>query len=87
MEGCTDAPAPPDNVTSTGRRRQTRSNRRGRRRIYLVHNGPYRIIWHLIYCGYLLEAVGLNVSGGFTSWMALVALIAVTTAYLIQLRL
>ena len=70
---------PPPDDTTTGSR-WTR-NSRDRRIIYLVRNGPYSIIWYLIYCGLLLEALGSNVSDGFTSWIALVALIFVMIAY------
>ena len=74
-----DAPPPDD---TTGRR--TSSNRD--RRFYLVRNGPYSIIWHPIYCGFLLEALGSNMIGCFASLIALVAFISVMTAYIIQLR-
>jgi len=51
----------------------------------LVTNGPYAIVRHPIYCGLLLEALGSNVVGGFSSWIAMGAFCAVSTAYVIQL--
>jgi len=51
----------------------------------LVTNGPYAMVRHPIYCGLLLEALGSNIVGGFSSYIALGALISVTAAYVIQL--
>merc|ERR1712232_287069 len=52
----------------------------------LVTKGPYGIIRHPIYCGLLLEALGSNVVGAFSSHIAVVALGSVTAAYVIQLQ-
>jgi len=51
----------------------------------LVTTGPYGLVRHPIYCGLLMEALGSNVVGGFSSWIALTALASVTAAYTIQL--
>jgi len=51
----------------------------------LVTSGPYGLIRHPIYCGLLLEALGSNVVGGFSSAIALVAFVSVTAAYVFQL--
>lgn len=51
----------------------------------LVTTGPYGVVRHPIYCGLLLEALGSNVVGGFSSGVAVGALCAVAAAYVTQL--
>jgi len=78
-----DAPAPPpspgDGINNE------RSLLQPQRRKNIIADGPYKIIRHPIYCGLLSEALGSVVVGGFKSWIAIVALVAVTTAYVVQL--
>jgi len=56
-----------------------------RQRKNIIIDGPYKIIRHPIYCGLLSESLGSVVVGGFKSWIAVMALFAVTTAYVVQL--
>jgi len=51
----------------------------------IVTTGPYRFVRHPIYSGLLLEALGASVVGGFASKIASLALVSVTTAYILQL--
>jgi len=52
----------------------------------LVKSGPYSVIRHPIYAGLLTQCLGSVVSGGFSSIVAITALVCSFTAYSIQLN-
>jgi protein-S-isoprenylcysteine O-methyltransferase Ste14 len=74
-----DAP-PPESGTDATEKSKLVATRQS-----LVTSGPYGVIRHPIYCGLLLEALGSNVVGGFSSAIALVAFVSVAAAYVFQL--
>jgi len=80
-----DAPPPSESGDSTNTTNEDSKLVPPKRIHTLVTNGPYAIVRHPIYCGLLLEALGSNVVGGFSSWIAIGAFCAVSTAYVIQL--
>ena len=80
-----DAPPPFESDSSTNTTNEDSKLVPPKRIHNLVTNGPYAIVRHPIYSGLLLEALGSNVVGGFSSWIAIGAFCAVSTAYVIQL--
>lgn len=87
-----DAPPPATDTTTeateASKLRDAGNNEGSRRRRAdnnLVTTGPYGYVRHPIYAGLLLEALGSNVVGGFSSAIAGIALASVATAYTLQL--
>lgn len=81
-----DAPPPDGSSSTTDETEKSKLLKESPKSRSLVTTGPYGIVRHPIYTGLLLEAFGSNVADGFSSWIALVALVSVTAAYVVQLH-